>query len=79
MDEQREDIIKDNNTAQDQLLSVLENLTKSAKEIKIDEALFGDIDFSILNNYVSSYGMTFECFLDVRERKSSLIQMRKGK
>jgi hypothetical protein len=48
MDEQREEIIKENNTAQNQLLSILENLTKSAKEIKIDEALFGDIDFSIL-------------------------------
>ena len=48
MDEQREDIIKDNNTAQNQLLSVLENLTKSSKELKIDEALFGDLDFSIL-------------------------------
>ena len=48
MDEQREDIIKDNNTAQDQLLSVLENLTKSSKELKIEEALFGDVDFSVL-------------------------------
>jgi hypothetical protein len=48
MDEQREDIIKENNTAQNQLISILENLTKGSKELKIEEALFGDIDFSIL-------------------------------
>ena len=54
MDEQREEIIKENNTAQNQLLSILENLTKSAKEIKIEEALFGDLDFSILKD--NGYG-----------------------
>jgi hypothetical protein len=48
MEEQREDIIKNNNTAQTQFLSFLENLTKNTKEIEIDEALFGDIDFSVL-------------------------------
>lgn len=50
MDEQREDIIKENNTAQNQFLSILENLPKSSKEIKIEEALFGDLDFSVLED-----------------------------
>jgi len=50
MEEQREDIIKENNTAQNQFLSILENLPKSSKEIKIEESLFGDLDFSVLED-----------------------------
>jgi hypothetical protein len=46
--EQREDIIKGNNTAQTQFLGILENLTKSSKEIEIKETLYGDLDFSVL-------------------------------
>jgi hypothetical protein len=48
MEEQREDIIKENNTAQDKLLSILESLTKNSKKLEIEEALFGDLDFSVL-------------------------------
>ena len=48
MEEQREEIIKENNTAQDKLISILETMTKSSKELQIDEALFGDLDFSVL-------------------------------
>jgi len=48
MEEQREEIIKENNTAQDKLISILETMTKSSKELHIDEALFGDLDFSVL-------------------------------
>jgi hypothetical protein len=48
MDEQREDIIKDNNTAQEQLLGILAGLPKSTKELIVEETLFGDIDFSVL-------------------------------
>jgi len=48
MEEQREDIIKGNNTAQNQLIRVLENLTKSTKEIEIIESLYGDLDFTVL-------------------------------
>jgi hypothetical protein len=48
MEEQREEIIKENNTAQDKLISILESMTKSSKELQIDEALFGDLDFSVL-------------------------------
>jgi hypothetical protein len=48
MEEQREYVIKGNNTAQPQLLSILENLTKYVKEIEIKEALYGDLDFSVL-------------------------------
>jgi len=46
--EQREDIIKGNNTAQNKFISILENLTKGSKEIEIKEALYGDLDFSVL-------------------------------
>jgi len=48
MEEQREEIIKENNTAQDKLISILETMTKSSKELHIDEALFGDLDFAVL-------------------------------
>jgi hypothetical protein len=48
MEEQREDIIKGNNTAQTQFLSILENLTKNTKEVEIKESLHGDLDFSVL-------------------------------
>jgi hypothetical protein len=48
MEEQREDIIKSNNTAQTQFLSILENLAKNSKEIEISEALYGDLDLSVI-------------------------------
>jgi len=48
--EQREDIIKENNTAQEQFISILQSLTKNSKEIRIEEALFGDLDFSVLKD-----------------------------
>ena len=48
MEEQREEIIKENNTAQDKLVSILESLAKNSKNLEIDEALFGDLDFSVL-------------------------------
>jgi len=48
MEEQREEVIKENNTAQDTLISTLESMSKSSRELKIEEALFGDLDFSVL-------------------------------
>jgi hypothetical protein len=44
--EQREDIIANNNTAQQHLLDVLETLSRKTKIIHIKESLYGDIDFT---------------------------------
>jgi len=46
--EQRENVIVNNNTAQEILTRSLERVTSSADRIHIKEALHGDIDFSIL-------------------------------
>jgi hypothetical protein len=46
--EQRENVIINNNTAQETLARLLERVTSSAERIHIKEALHGDIDFSIL-------------------------------
>jgi hypothetical protein len=52
--EETEDILKNNNTAQANLISILENITKSTKELKIEEALYGDVDLSVIHE--SGYG-----------------------
>ena len=48
--EKRETIIKDNNTAQERLNDILENLPKSSEVLEITEQnlLHGDLDFSVL-------------------------------
>jgi hypothetical protein len=46
--EKRQDILKDNNTAQEQLEGILEKLDKSIVELDIREPLYGNVDFSIL-------------------------------
>ena len=46
--EKRESILKDNNTAQQQLEGILETLDKSVVELDIREPLYGNVDFSIL-------------------------------
>ena len=48
--ENRETIIRDNNTAQDRLNEILENLPKSSEVLEIPEKglLHGDLDFSVL-------------------------------
>jgi len=48
--EQREKIIKENNTAQDRLISIIENSPKSLEVLEIIEELHGDLDFEILKN-----------------------------
>lgn len=49
--EQREKVIRENNTAQGQLKNILENTIKSSKELSILEALHGDLDFTVLKEY----------------------------
>jgi hypothetical protein len=49
--EQREYVIHENNNAQDQLIGVLENLSKSTNVLEINESMHGDLDFSVLQEY----------------------------
>lgn len=49
--EQREEIFKNNNTAQTELLKILDNLHKSSDTLSVNKNLFGDIDLSILKEY----------------------------
>ena len=49
--ERREQIIQENNTAQEQFKNILENLNKTAQKLRITEHLYGDLDFSILSEY----------------------------
>ena len=51
--EQREDIIKNNNTAQKHLQDILETLSVSATILSIREPLHGDLDFSPLSGRFS--------------------------
>ena len=43
-DQQREDIITENNTAQTRLLDILENYSRQSTNLTIQEQLHGDID-----------------------------------
>lgn len=47
--QKRDAVIRENNTAQDRLLSILENLPKSLEVLQINEELHGDLDFSVIN------------------------------
>jgi hypothetical protein len=49
--EQRETISKDNNTAQDKLLAILENSPKSLEVLEVTEELHGDLNFEILKDF----------------------------
>lgn len=48
--EKREYIINENNTAQRRLLSILEALFKTVPDLWINEALHGDLDFSVIRD-----------------------------
>ena len=46
--EQRENIINTNNTAQSNLIGILEKLDKRSREIIINDSLHGNLDFYVL-------------------------------
>ena len=48
--EQRETTIRENNTAQAELLRILETKEKRINELSIAESLHGDLDFSVLED-----------------------------
>jgi hypothetical protein len=47
-EQQREDIIRENNTAQTRLLDILENYSRQATTLQIEESLHGNIDLTPL-------------------------------
>lgn len=49
--EQRNRILKENNTAQTRLKDILEKFNKASRELAIIDPLHGDLDFSILKEY----------------------------
>ena len=49
--EQREEIFKDNNTAQTELLLILDKFHKASDTLTINQSLYGDIDLSVLTEY----------------------------
>jgi Leucine-rich repeat (LRR) protein len=49
--EKRQYIIQHQNTAQQQLIDILENYSKQATELRIREPLHGDVDFSVLSDF----------------------------
>jgi len=51
IEEQRERILKENNTAQAYLKDFLEKFNKASRDISILEPLHGDLDFGILKEY----------------------------
>jgi Leucine-rich repeat (LRR) protein len=51
IEEQREYIITENNTAQESLVQLLETGNRTTQLLRIREALHGDLDFSILSEY----------------------------
>jgi len=50
IDRQRETIISENNTAQSDLLKLLDSLTKRTSVLEIKESLHGDLDFSVIRD-----------------------------
>lgn len=51
IEQQREEIITENNTAQESLINLLETGNRITQILRIREALHGDLDFSILSEY----------------------------
>ena len=48
--EQREEVIRENNTAQDYIKTLLNSLTRRTDTLHIKDALHGDLDFSLIHN-----------------------------
>jgi hypothetical protein len=48
IENQRETIRKENNTAQNEFMGIMENMSKSIRELSIQDILHGDLDFAYL-------------------------------
>uniref|UniRef100_A0A6C0D5W5 Leucine-rich repeat domain-containing protein n=1 Tax=viral metagenome TaxID=1070528 RepID=A0A6C0D5W5_9ZZZZ len=51
IEQQREDIITENNSAQESLIHILETGNRTTQLLRIRESVYGDLDFSILPEY----------------------------
>jgi hypothetical protein len=51
IEEQRERILKENNSAQEYLIDFLEKFNKASRDITILQSLHGDLDFNLLKEY----------------------------
>jgi hypothetical protein len=60
IENQRETIIRENNTAQTELIGMMENMSKSIRELSIQEILHGDLDFAYLGERGFTHVETIE-------------------
>jgi len=51
IEQQREDIITENNTAQESLINLLETGNRTTQLLRLRDAYHGDLDFSVLSEY----------------------------
>ena len=51
IEEQRQQIIANNNTAQNYVESISNNMNKLSDELIIQESLYGDLDLSLLSDF----------------------------
>jgi hypothetical protein len=73
--QEREEIISENNTAQESLRGILEKLNRGSQILRIREALYGDLDFSIL----TEYGFENIQYIDIEKGKvTSITGLPKG-
>lgn len=73
--QEREEIISENNTAQESLRGILEKLNRGSQILRIREALYGDLDFSIL----TEYGFEVIQYIDIEKGKvTSITGLPKG-
>ena len=64
IEEQRKNTIEENNTAQSEFLDILDNLNPQLYDISVREPLYGDLDFSVLKDYLSYLENKRQCLLD---------------
>jgi len=60
IENQRETIRKENNTAQNEFMGIMENMSKSIRELSIQEILHGDLDFAYLGERGFTHVETIE-------------------
>lgn len=75
INQEREEIISDINTAQESLRGILEKLNRGSQILRIREVLYGDLDFSIL----SEYGFEYIQYITIEKGKiTSITGLPKG-
>jgi len=70
IENQRETIRRENNTAQTELIGIMENTSKSIRELSIQEILHGDLDFA----YLGEHGFTHVESIELGEGEITSIK-----